>query len=247
MKKFFTCMIIAIAMTFIGSSAWARQSDPADSNTIDFTVNDAPVINGITPALQELYADGETTDIVVDVTAGTSATLNYEWFMWSEAAEGEGEGEGEGAGMGSWGPAPDATNSDTYTPLVENAVYRCVVTDGNGLSDTSDEAVVIVYQVPMSYITSEPAADPPAPASGALAVNPDIEGGVIMTAHGSGGWGATPELTYIWQISTDGGTSWSDIVAGNGYAIEGAILTIDPVAESQEGKYRCLVDDGHVE
>jgi hypothetical protein len=56
----------------------------------------------------------------------------------------------------------------------------------------------------------------------------------------------TQALLYQWQISTNGGTSWSDVPSGVGYSgTTTARLNIAGVTKSMNGyQYRCLISDG---
>jgi hypothetical protein len=231
MKKqmFFVCMLVA-ALLLVINPAWARLSD--GSNTTAVNVLNPPVINSLTPESQELYADDDTTLIEANITAGDDPTLTIEWLQSLD--------EGD-----TWDTAPDSDNSDTYQPPVVNALYMITVTDGNGLTDTSGVAAVIVYAVPTVVIDSVPASVPPSPASGVISVVPGVPGGIVMTATAHGGWGV-PDYTYIWKMSTDGGTTWVD-ASGAGLTIVDNVLTIDPVTEGNQAIYQCFVDDGHVE
>ena len=50
-------------------------------------------------------------------------------------------------------------------------------------------------------------------------------------------------LSYLWQVSTDAGTSWSGLVNGSPYSgVTSAILTINPASQALDGYlYRCRV------
>jgi len=199
------------------------------SNTVSLYVNNPPDVS-LSPDSQEIYANGTATDIVATVAPGGDGTVAADAYTWTQSMD----------GGTTWVAAGGAGSTATYSPptnLTQTTLYRCSVIDDNGLSGY-DTATVIVYSAPSATIAP----------SGETEANP---GGVITwTATPSGGWGATPTYTITWQKSATPAVpaSWVPVVADAEHVISGAIgnvLTIDPIAESDQMSYRCIVNDGH--
>ncbi len=161
-----------------------------------------------------------TQPVSVTMAAGGSATfkvvasgtnLSYQWQVCE-------------AGKTTWKDSP-ATGSKTATLTVPATAsrngykYRCVVKSGTS-SVTSSAATLTVVAV-----TTQPKSVTQAAGSTAT-----------FTVKAQG-----PNLTYQWQVSTNGGNSWSNSPAeGN----KTATLTV-PVTASRNGyRYRCVVKSG---
>ncbi len=125
---------------------------------------------------------------------------------------------------GSWKDSP-ATGNKTATLTVPATAsrsgyqYRCVVKNSGGTTTSSAATLTVLA------ITTQP-----------KSVTKAAGGNVTFTVKASG-----TGLTYQWQVSTNGGSSWSDSPAtGN----KTATLTV-PATLSRSGyKYRCIVKLG---
>jgi hypothetical protein len=155
-----------------------------------------------------------TTAAGGNVTFSVTATgtnLTYQWQVCE-------------AGKTTWKDSP-ATGSKTATLTVPATAsrsgykYRCIVKSGTS-SVTSSAATLTVVAV-----TTQPKSVTQAAGSTAT-----------FTVKAQG-----PNLTYQWQVSTNGGSSWSNSPAeGN----KTATLTV-PVTASRNGyRYRCVVKSG---
>ena len=120
----------------------------------------------------------------------------------------------------SWSDISGETNSTlTLSGLTSTSTsnqYRCVLSG----SINSDPALLTVYNVPT--ITSQP--------TNLTVCSNDVSGGFSATATGS-------NLTYQWQLSTNGGSSWANIDAETNPS-----LSFNSFTNSMDGyKYRLVV------
>lgn len=120
----------------------------------------------------------------------------------------------------SWTDLTGETNSTlTLSGLTSSSSsnqYRCVLSG----TINSDPAILTVYNVPT--ITSQP--------TNLTVCSNDVSGGFSATATGS-------NLTYQWQLSTNGGSSWANIDAETN-----PTLSFNSFTNSMDGyKYRLVV------
>jgi gliding motility-associated-like protein len=136
---------------------------------------------------------------------------------------------GEGNLVYTWYDKDDSkvsekTNDPNFSvadPLANDGqVYYCVVTPDKCASITSKQVGLHVKK--KVIITSEP-----------VDVKIAENGNATFSVEADG----EPVIAYQWQISTDGGTNWSDIVAETNKSL---LLTSVPLA-SNGNKYRCIV------
>jgi hypothetical protein len=142
----------------------------------------------------------------------SGSNLTYQWQVCE-------------AGSSTWSNSP-ATGNKTATLTVPATMsrngykYRCVVKSGSG-SVTSNAATLTVTIVKPT-ITTQPKS---------LTVAVDSTATFTVAASGTG-------LSYQWQVSTDGGSSWSNSPAtGN----KTKTLTVPATADRSGYKYRCIV------
>lgn len=224
MKKMLIVLAIVLA---IAPAALART---ASSNTIHLVVNNGASFS-TQPADTAGYV-GDNATLTVAATGGTGP-YTYKWYKGVTLVAG----------------ATSASYTITGLVLGDAGSYTCVVTtlNGAGVSTTSNAATISVYSLPTVSIVSVPAAT-----AGTVTVNPGVAGGVVYTATPSGGWGASPAWTFVWQRSADGATGWT-AVSGAAFTVSdasgytGNVLTVNPVSTGEADYYRCVVDDnsGH--
>ncbi|MGN0598696.1 MAG: hypothetical protein ACI4JK_02275, partial [Oscillospiraceae bacterium] len=120
-----------------------------------------------------------------------------------------------------------ANTTDTFSITAKAAyngyMYRCIVTDANGNSVTSDAAKLIVRNDTCT-ITSQPTDQ-------TVAVGEKAK--FVVTATGEG------TISYQWQISTDGGTTWKS------FANTTDTFSITAKAAYNGYMYRCIVTDAN--
>ncbi|MBR4342360.1 MAG: leucine-rich repeat domain-containing protein [Lachnospiraceae bacterium] len=119
-------------------------------------------------------------------------------------------------------------NTDTLTVSAisdrNGYKFRCVVTDKNGNSVTSDAATLTISVSTDTKITSQP--EDVTTAAGTTVT-------FKITASGTG-------LKYQWQTSKDGGSTW--VNSGmTGYNTN--TLTVSAIADRNGYKFRCVVTD----
>lgn len=217
------------------------------SQAAALTVNAAPVKVSITtqPAAASVSAPATATFSVVAV--GTPAPI-YQW-------------QRSGAGGSTFADIAGATAASYTTPATSTAdngtQYRVVVTNASSsaISQAASLSVAAASVVP-TFTTQPAAASVTAPA------------GATFTAAASG----TPTPTYQWQVSTDGGTTFSNIngataasytlasttVANNGQRLRvvatnsagsatssAATLTVAPASSGVVSSHRLSTTYGH--
>jgi hypothetical protein len=189
----------------------------AAASTLEATLTHAPEIT-VQPDDVIILTPTATT---FSITAVSDLELDYQWQISTD-------------GGSVWSNLTDAgvyTDTDTDTLAISNTTglndyeYRCVATNTIG-SATSDAALLTTDVVPSISAHPENAsvADP---ASATFSV----------TAS------SLLDLTYQWQCSTNGGTTWIDIEIGDNYTgTIGDELTIVATTSGMNGyKYRCVV------
>ncbi len=220
-----------------GGSSWSNS--PATGNkTATLTVPATMSRNGYKYRCNVTNSGGTTTSAAATLTvtsgkpaittqpanatvkAGSNATfkvvasgagLTYQWQVCE-------------AGSSTWKDSP-ATGNKTATLTVpatasrDGYKYRCIVKNSSGTTTSSAATLTVLA------ITLQPQDRT------AIAGN---NASFMVKATGTG-------LTYQWQVSTNGGSSWSDSPAtGN----KTATLTV-PATMSRNGyKYRCIVKIG---
>jgi hypothetical protein len=118
-------------------------------------------------------------------------------------------------------------NPEYYTEaLSETTTFQpLTVTDGNGCTNVVDQTETIIVH-PITSIVTSPA-------------NVAMDEGSSTTFHVE----ALNALSYQWQISTDNGTTWADLVEGADYTgVNTADLTVTLVNYFMNGnQFRCIV------
>ncbi|MCC8028436.1 MAG: immunoglobulin domain-containing protein [Lachnospiraceae bacterium] len=158
---------------------------------------------------------GSVGDTAVFEVEATGSGLTYQWQYSSNGGT-----TWHDSGMTG---ADSASVSVPVTEVRDGQKYRCVVTDENGDSVTSD-AATLSLSADAFNITLQPA---------------DYTGlaGTTATftveADGTG-------LTYQWQYSSNGGTTWHDSGMGGADTAELSVK----LTEARDGQqYRCVVTD----
>jgi hypothetical protein len=188
------------------------------SNVVTLTVNSPPVIT-LQPT-NKTVALGATATFTV--TATGTAPLTYAWQYSTNG----------GTTWHNWAVGT-GFNTATYTTIATTATYnqllfRVVVTAGNGLFTNSNAVTLTVTGVPPA-ITLQPASQ-----TVALGTTATFN----VTATG------TPTLTYAWQYSNNGGTTWHNWAVGTGYNTAN-YTTIATTAAYNGLLFRVVVTDGN--
>ena len=179
----------------------------ATSAGATLTVTAAPTAPSVTTPPQ-----GATVTVggaaSLSVTAGGTAPLAYQWQKGGAAISG----------------ATSATFSIASVQLADAGVYTVVVSNSVG-SATSAGATLTVT------------AAPPAGVAPVFTAQPISE--AVATGHNVSLRGAatgTPSVNYAWQVSTDGGSSWSSLADSGTYAgTASSTLTITSATTAMNG------------
>ncbi len=187
------------------------------SNAAILNINTAPAITA-QPGNSTIC---ENTNTSFSVTA-TGTALTYQWQISTN-------------GGGLWtnitntgiysGTTTATLNLTVATTAVNSYQYRCVVSGTCTPQATSNAATLTINTAPV--ITSQPQTD-------TICVNTGTTFSVATTGTG---------LTYQWQVSTNNGTSWTNLANGgiySGVATSALALTNATVAVHTY-RYRCVV------
>jgi spore germination protein GerM len=191
-------------------------SPDATSNAAILAVSTAPIPPSITshPANQSVIAPNGAT---FSVTATGTAPLSYQWQRSTN-------------GGSTWsnlsGAAGSTYNTGTTTTAMDGHRFRCVVSNGVSPDATSNAAILAVSTAPVPpSITSHPANQSVIAPNGAT---------FSVTATG------TAPLSYQWQRSTNGGSTWSNLSGATGSTYNTGATTT-----AMDGhRFRCVVSNG---
>ncbi|MBM3432892.1 MAG: hypothetical protein FJX92_07850 [Bacteroidetes bacterium] len=185
---------------------------PSVSTAATLTVNRLPAI-GTQPVSQTICA-GST--VLFSITgSGTAAT--YQWQV--------------NIGSGFVNLSSDATYSGTTTNqlTISNASvslsanqYRCVVA-GTCTPNVTSSAATLTVHAP-AVVSSSPSSQ-------------QVCSGSSVTF--SVGGTSVPSINYLWQVSTNGGSSWTPVPGGNGPSLALASVTLSMTGS----QYRCLLSN----
>jgi hypothetical protein len=167
----------------------------AASNAAVLTINIAPAISA-QPASQNTTYGGNAT---FSVTASGQPPPTFQWQISTTAG---GSTFVNLSNSGTYSGVTSANLSVTNTTTSINGFnYRCVIT--NSVSAVTSNVAQLTVGTVAPQITT-------APASESVAAG----GTVDFTAAASGG----PEPTLQWQLSSDGGATWSNLAANSVYS-----------------------------
>jgi hypothetical protein len=155
----------------------------------------SPPVNTVAPSLSGTAQDGKALTVAKGTWTGV-ATITYS-YQWQVSTDG-------GA---TWNDIAGAT-ANSYTPPAGSAgkQVRAIVTGTNGDGATqaaSAASAVILANPPVNTV--------------APTLTGTAQDGVALTAA-KGTWTGMATITYAyqWQVSTDGGATWSDIAGATG-------------------------------
>lgn len=185
------------------------------SNAVTLTVNSAPAI--ISQPTSAAVCTGSNQTFTVGTT-GTS--LTYQWFISTD-------GGGTFNLLSNGGVYSGATSASlTITGVtigINNNQYRCVVSGICPVSPITSNAAAITVATSLN-ITGQPAA---------VIICAGNNTSFTVTAVGAG--------TFQWQVSTDGGATYTDITNGGVYTgSTAATLSLTGTPATLNGnRYRC--------
>ncbi|NVO18932.1 MAG: PKD domain-containing protein, partial [Bacteroidetes bacterium] len=190
------------------------------TNTVTITVH-AVLVPGTATANQAI-CNGETpTAITATAPAGGSGTFTYQWQQSTD-------------GGTTWSNVASAGNSLTYSPpaLTVTTLFRLQQTDTYCNPDqlvTTNSVTITVHALLVAGTAS----------ANQTICNGETPAAISATAP-TGGSGA---FTYQWQLSTDGGTTWSNVAsAGNSLTYSPPALTVTTLFRLQQTDTYCNPD-----
>ena len=177
------------------------------SNVVTITV--APVVTPGAIADAQTICHGATPTTLTSTTAAT----NYTSYQWQHSTD----------GGTTWNPAPGTNNAATYSPpaLTATTQYRRSATNSCGSANTS---VVTITVTPLL-------------SSGAIAADTTICHNTAPNTLTSVTPATGGTVTYQWERSTDGGTTWNDISGATS-------ATYSPGALTATTRYRRKATNG---
>jgi subtilisin-like proprotein convertase family protein len=197
---------------------------PTNNGTPDTWIAPGPgAITQAAPALSLFTGDpnGVWKLFVVDDAAGDGGSIAGGYTLNFQST-------GPLAGMNfAWSPATglNATNTNPVVAApAATTTYTVVATNASGCTGTA--AITInVNQRPA--VTAQPA-------NASICEGSTATFGVTATGT---------NITYQWQVSTNGGTTWTNLINGAPYGgVTTATLAINPVAAAMNNnRYRCIV------
>jgi alpha-tubulin suppressor-like RCC1 family protein len=196
------------------------------STAATLTVNPTPVAPAITtqPANRTITA-GANADFIV-AASGTPAP-GYQWRLGTVNLANGAIGSGGCAGATVAG-ATTATLTLTTVPIgCSGSTFSVVVSNGVAPDATSSAATLTVNPAPVApAITTQPATEAVVTAG--------------QTAQFTAAASGVPGPTLQWQLSTDGGGSYSNITGANG----GTYTTPATVLADEGRRYRLVATNG---
>ena len=186
----------------------------ADGTMADsFTISAAEETT-ITITQQPVSFEGVLGESAVFTVAAAGEDLTYQWYYFDKASS---------TWLKSYSPGYNtATVSPVFYAYRDGQQYRCVITDVNGNTATS-ETVTMTLKETEIVIVDQPQA---------------VVNGVINRVYSYTVTALGDNLTYRWQVSTDGGETWNQTWL-EGYNT--ATLTVRLNANRSGNLYRCIV------
>ncbi|MFZ1528235.1 MAG: M36 family metallopeptidase [Ferruginibacter sp.] len=199
----------AFAKRGMGYSAVQGSASSATDHTAASDMPPAPAIS-TGPASSSACA-GENVTFTV---ATTGSVFSYTWQLSTN-------------GGSTWTDITPVVNSPSLTLTavtagMNNYQYRVIVAGGCPFAQATSSPATLTINSSSASITSQPAAVTACTGSNA---------NFTVAASGTG-------LTYNWQVSTDGGTTWNNVSP----AVTTATLTLTSVTAAMNNyQYRCVV------
>ena len=202
-------------MTELGEGIVQAVLNPDGTVADAFTITEADAPIRIT--LQPESVKGKVGETAVFTVAAEGEGLTYQWYYYNVA---------QGEWLKSYSPG---YNSDTLSVTVyayrDGQQYRCVITDAYGNSVTSQTAVMTLDVDDL----------------GIASISGDVVGGAIGKTYTFSVDATGDNLTYLWQVSTDGGETWAQTWL-SGYNTD--TLNVKFNANRDGNLYRCIVSCG---
>jgi hypothetical protein len=198
------------------SGVWQNNSSANGTYTIRVVLL-APTIN--TSPANRTASVGQTAQFTVAATGAQT-------FQWQISTNNGSSWSNVTTAHGTGGTTAAFTTVATTTAMSGN-FYRVLATNSAG-SATSNSAMLTVTSPPA--ITSQPI-------NRTVTTNQTAQFSVVATG--------SPTLTYQWEISTNGGSTWSNVTATHGTGGTTAnFTTVATTAAMNNNRYRVRVTNG---
>jgi sugar lactone lactonase YvrE len=199
------------------------------SNAATFTINSAPSITTQPQNATATAGQSAPESFIIAVTGGTGP-LSLQWQISMNNGVSFTNLINGGSGIAGVTTTTLTLNGFAAAGAAE---YRAVVTDVNGVMATSNAAILTINDRPS--VTIQPAN--PSATSGQAG----SESFSVLVAKGTG------PFTYQWQVSTDGGNTFTNLSNGSGISgATAATLTISSSALPDSAtEYQVVVTDAN--
>lgn len=172
------------------------------------------------PANQSVAAPATASFSIVSNGPGT--ITGYQWQVSTNAGT-------------TWGNVATGVGGTTASYTTATTVigdsgkqFRCLVTNAVGTTTSNAATLTVTGGAVAPTIGTQPAS---------VTVNPGATPSFSVAASG------TAPLVYQWQVSTNAGSTWANLVTGSGTT--SATCTLAAVAVGDSGtQYRCVVSNG---
>ncbi len=199
--------------------AAANAAGTATSAAATLTIGNVPPAFSTQPLASAVAAGGNVSFVVV-ATGNPTPTL--QWQLSSD----NGSTWGNLAESAPYSGVATATLTITgATTSLNGAQYRCVATNAAGSTPSSGAQLAVTATA--AVFSTHPSNQ---------TVSPGGSVGFNATATGN------PTPTFSWQLTTDGGTTWTNIANGGAYSgATTAVLSISSALSTLSGnQYRCV-------
>ncbi|MFN8242995.1 MAG: M36 family metallopeptidase [Ferruginibacter sp.] len=190
-----------------------------NTNCVTLTVNTAVSISN--QPLSATVCAGSNTSFAVTATGTTPA------YQWQESTNGGGTWNNISNGGVYSGATTNTLSLTGVTAGMNSYQYRCVVNGAAPCGSLNSNAATLTVNTAPA-ISANP--------TGTVTVCGGQNASYSVSATGTG-------LSYQWQLSTDGGTTWNNITNGGVYsgATTGTLSITGATVAMSNYRYRCIV------
>jgi len=201
----------------------ANSGGTTTSNGAGLTVTAPPILSAISsqPASATVTSGANATFSVV--ASGTPAPT----YQWQVSTNGGTTWNNVSGSVYSGATTSTLTITNATTSL-SGFMYRVVLTNSAGITNSTSGGLTVATPSSAPVISTQP-----------VSTTAAVGASTTFSVAGSG----LPAPTYQWQISTNGGTSWSNLSNGNPYSgTKTSTLTISSVFSAMSDyQYRAVL------
>ena len=225
---------LAISSSALPASGTEYKVVVTDADGVTVTSSAATQIINAAPSITTQPQNATATvgqtaaeSFTIAVSAGT-APLALEWQISTDNGSSF-SNLSDGSGVSG---ATTATLNVSGFAATGSAEYRAIVTDANGVSATSEPATLTINPAPS--ITTQP-----------LNATATVGQSTLVSFSLTAGGGTGP-LTVQWQISTDNGSTFTNLSDGGGVTGSAtSTLTISDFTSAGSPEYQAVVSDAN--